>query len=75
MQKNFNKILININSSHKNNFIFKGFQINGLFKIYGKTLIDKNADIFKFYDLEVFVLVDEKYFRIVQDNLQNKNIK
>lgn len=75
MQKNFNKILININSSHKNNFILKNFYINGLFKIYGKTLIDRNIDKFKFYNLEVFVLVDEKYFDVVNDNLKNKNIK
>ncbi|MCF0217415.1 MAG: alanine--glyoxylate aminotransferase family protein [Malacoplasma sp.] len=73
MRANFSTVIINVNTSVKNNFIVPNFFINGLFKINEKTIIDSNIEKFSNQDLKVYIVAERKYLKLLQNQLKTTN--
>lgn len=72
MLKNFDTVIINIDSSKKSRKILNNFDINGLFKIKDESIINLNIDLFEKENLKVVVLVDDKFYKLVSTNVNVK---
>lgn len=73
MLKNFDTVIINVDSSNKTKKIFNTFNINSLFKLRDTSILDVNINNFKKESLNVFVLVDDKDFNLVKNNIINSD--
>ncbi|RXY97138.1 methionine--tRNA ligase [Malacoplasma penetrans] len=68
---NFNSVIINVNTSKKNKFILNGFNLNGLFSINEKTIMDNNIELFSEANLNVYIVIEKQYSNILKKHLVN----
>lgn len=75
---NIKNLIIYIDSSQKNKYIFENFYLNGLVKIKNDiSIIDYNINLIKqiySYSIDIKIFCEKQYIKILKRTLKNKNI-